>query len=688
MLVAKNYYYEAQVSKNITYDNISVSEFFDVKRDGSSVYYAFNFKNGGFVIVSADDLFAPIIGFSPEGEYSETDAPENWKWLMSEYAEMIAFGQKQQMDTDPKYSDLWVRLSANEPSLTRENRGIIVAPLCSALWNQDSPYNYYAPVDNIGPGGKAYAGCVATAMSIIMHYWRWPLQGSGENTYNPNVGSCSAIYPILSANFGETVYKFEGMSNKISYGLNNPVALLMYHCGVAVDMMFCHSGSGAYSDDVPNAIKTFFKYDNSASIYSKQSMSEQNWKNKLKTDLNKGYPIYNSGCSSSGCHAFVCDGYNSDDLFHYNFGWGGAANGYYAVNNVYGFYSWQNIITNFIPDETLYNSECQEFTTVNFADGIITDCSGPVQNYKPNTNAAWLIDPYKEGDNARKTITIEWTQFDLAEGDFLRIYDGDSESSPILAEYTKGSQPQALTAENSKMFIRFTSSPTSETAKGFMFNFSTASPLSCKSLIATVLTEPEGTFEDGSGENYNYSNALRCKWKIIPKNATSIDITFNYLETEADKDYVQIVNLENNKIIASLSGVYTKENLPVITVPSGKVQINFNTNMTINAKGFELNYKATILEDGIEEHNQAVGALKIFPNPASNYLNLSFSTPHNDNFNIDIYNILGVKLYNENLTNFSGNYNKTINVEMLSKGIYFLKITSSNGISVKKIIIN
>ena len=688
MLVAKNFYYEAQTSKKIEYNQISVSEIFDVKRDGNSVYYAFNFTNGGFVIVSADDFFTPVIGYNTEGVYNETNAPENWQWLMNEYAEMLAFGQKQKMETNPEYTPMWQHLTADKPSsLSRGSREIIVVPLTKAMWYQDYPYNYYAPLDPRGSGGRVYTGCVATAMSIIMQYWRWPKQGTGSHSYTPSLMFCDTQYPVQYANFGETGYFYEGMPYTLLKNISeNPVALLMYHCGVSVDMMYCYSGSGAYSHDVPAAIKKYFKYDNSAKIYYKDYMNEQTWKNLLKTDLDKGFPLYASGQSTSGGHAFVCDGYTSDDLFHYNFGWGGAANGYYTVNNIYGFSSSQGAINNFIPDVEQYDFECPEFTYVPFATGTIADCSGPVKNYKPNTSASWLIDPDMEEDMTRKTVTIECELLDLAPGDYLRIYDGSTETSTLLVEYTTGSQPQTINSTGSKVFIRFTSTPTSETAKGFLLNYK-ATTVKCSDEGLTIFTEPEGSFDDGSGEGFYYAHSMQCRWRILPENAQSIVITFNYFETEKGKDIVRITDFTTNKTIESLSGIYTQENLPTVTVPSGKVQIIFTTNKTENAKGFELNYKA-ILSNGIDEQNQAVNALTIAPNPASNNLNLTFFTSHNDDIKIEIYNVLGKHIYNESLTDFSGNYHKTINIEKLSQGIYFLKITSSNGISVRKIIKN
>ena len=686
--VAKNFYYETTASKGVEYDKISISEVFDIQRDGSSVYYAFNFVDGGFVIVSADDLYTPIIGYNTIGAYTETDAPENWRWLMDEFANMIAFGRKQQHGTNPEYAAMWQRLTADEPTLLRDGRAVVVPPLCPAQWNQNYPYNYYAPLDSQGPGGRAYAGCVATAMSIIMHYWRWPLQGTGSHSYNPNQsGFCSGSnYPVLTVNFGEAKYCYEAMGNTINVGLDNPVALLMYHCGVAVEMMYCHSGSGAYSQDVPDAIKQYFKYDNSATIYDKYDMNDQQWKDLLKTDLDKSYPMYNSGCSNSGCHAFVCDGYTDDDLFHYNFGWGGAQNGYYTVDNVNGFYSWQSIIINYIPDTEQYPYKVPEFTLLPFSEGNITDGSGPVHNYSPGTTASWLIDPSAGGDLSELTIVITWKMLDLAEGDYIRIYDGENEKSPLLAEYTVGDQPKEINSKDSKVFIHFTTAEASATAQGFFLNFKSNAVKNCDPNETTVFTEQEGVFSDGSGDDYNYPNQILCRWKIEPENAIGITITFNYFETEEGKDLVKIYDAESVKLIATLSGIYTKDNLPVVTVPSGKAMVTFSSNYTINAKGFELKYEST--NTAIEEQNRAVEALAVFPNPTSGELNISFFTHNNDNINIEIYNITGQNIYHEHVTDFLGNYHKTISTETLSQGVYFLKVTSSNGVSVKKIIVN
>ena len=128
-------------------------------------------------------------------------------------------------------------------------------PLLPVLWNQDFPYNAYCPLDAAGPGGHVYAGCVATAMSMIMTYYRYPEHGTGSYSYN------YSPYGNISANFGQTYYDWDAMLNSITSGSGravNAIAELQYQCGVSVRMMYGADGSGAYSEDVPYALRTYF----------------------------------------------------------------------------------------------------------------------------------------------------------------------------------------------------------------------------------------------------------------------------------------------------------------------------------------------------------------------------------------------------------------------------------------------
>ena len=241
----------------------------------------------------------------------------------------------------------WKSLENNELPAVKNTTG--VSPLTQTLWNQDFPYNYYAPeCDNYWIGNHCYAGCVACAMSQIMKYWDHPVHGHGSHTYT------HGTYGVQSANFGATAYNWSIMPNSLGYQVDDAalaVALLMYHCGVSVNMNFGPSGSGAYSPDVETAFRQYFGYC-AASYRQRSSYSEEEWIELIKNDLDKAQPLYFSGTSDSGGgHAIVCDGYDNNDYFSFNLGWSGSGNGFYSINDVAGYNNNEAVVLNIKPVE-------------------------------------------------------------------------------------------------------------------------------------------------------------------------------------------------------------------------------------------------------------------------------------------------------------------------------------------------
>ncbi len=145
----------------------------------------------------------------------------------------------------------------------------------------------------------------------------------------------------------------------------NAVSTIMYHCGVALQMDYDPDGSGAYSlltpsyiaqgdRDIPYALKKHFRYSSAFGRF-KSDYSDAIWKALIKEELDKGRPILYSGeDASAGGHGFICDGYDNNDKFHFNFGWNGSYDGYYALTAItpdsYNFSSSQNAIFAFVPD--------------------------------------------------------------------------------------------------------------------------------------------------------------------------------------------------------------------------------------------------------------------------------------------------------------------------------------------------
>ncbi len=216
------------------------------------VYYVFNIENGGWIIVSGEDAYSPVIGYSLEGSFPQGKLDKNYSSFLQEYADQIEFARSNNLVADSKTENEWSSYSGITGSRNLLSGERDVEPLLDIMWNQDFPYNAYCPEDASGPGGHVYAGCVATAMSMIMYYYRYPEVGTGSHSYN-----CPG-YGTQTANFGQTYYNWNAMQNSISGTMGesvSAVAELQYHCGVAVNMGYAPDGSGAYSQDVPAAIK-------------------------------------------------------------------------------------------------------------------------------------------------------------------------------------------------------------------------------------------------------------------------------------------------------------------------------------------------------------------------------------------------------------------------------------------------
>ncbi len=668
--VAVNFYYEKvnQFIQPVNYSEVRIKDSFVKKLNNEAVFYAFDMENGGFVIVSAEDAFVPVIGYSYKGFYPKAaDGLTNYGSYMENYIDQITFIRDNNITADREVSDAWEHfLTENISQLLTITDDKDVTPLVLSMWNQDSPYNIMCPADPAGPGGHVYAGCVATCMSQVMHYWRYPFQGEGQHSYY-----CSG-YGTQTANFGQTEYNWDGMMNEIDASNPYPIGEIQYHCGVSVDMQYSPSGSGAISADVDNAVRNYFRYDN-AQFLEKSNFSTSQWVALLQNELDLGRPLYYSGRTTTSGHAFVCDGYQGTD-FHFNFGWSGYGNGYYSLYNVNGFYLHQKTVRYFYPTDADYPYYASGSTVLTNTSGSFTDGSGPVEDYLNNTNASWLINPQTSEDSITD-ITLNFIQFDLESNDFVTVYDGETTGDPVLGTFTGSSLPSNITSTGNKVLITFVSEGTG-TAPGFMIEYTSSYPSYCSGL--TMLTEVTEDFSDGSN-TFNYRNGSVCMWKIEPDYAGTITLYFTSFNTEEDYDKVMVY--DGTSIITTLSG----DEIPdPITATSGSMFITFNTNSTITAPGWEAYYE--IDNVGIIE-NDIFESFAIFPNPTNENLNLKFTISKTQNIQMKLMKITGEVVYSENLTNFDGDFQKTIDVSQYSKGIYILNLITKKGTVNKKIVV-
>lgn len=686
--VAQSAYFEKiSYFTTLSPKDFSIGEVFNYKQDGETMFYIFNIEPKGFIIVSAEDAMQPILGYGFESTYNEATAPkDNFAWLMKNFAGSIKSLRETNTVADNAIMLEWnryIHFDFSQP--LPQKAGKDVEPLLSCTWNQDWPYNYYCPVDPQGPGGHVYVGCVATAMAQIMYYYRYPIQGTGSHSYY------ATGYGQQTANFGSTTYDWDGMTDNGDQYVNLPICLIGYHCGVAVDMQYGWDGSGAYSDEVPYAVKTYFGYSTQC-VYNSlpnnpTSGQLTNWKNLIKDELNISHPIYYSGTEpGNGGHAFVCDGYhNADDMFHFNFGWSGYMNGFFPIvynsGGVGGFYFNQGMVRNFFPNAN-YPYNCSGTKEYHNLTGSFEDGSSPLQNYMDNINCQWLIDPQTAQDSVTK-ITLGFISFDTeANNDVVTIYDGPTTTSPVLGTFSGSSLPAAVTSTGNKMLVVFTTNG-SVNATGWKAYYNTTLPSYCSGLL--TLTDPTGTLNDGSNDFY-YKNSTNCMWKIQPQYGVDLTLSFTEFDTEENVDLVKIYDATNNQLLATYSGTYTAGNMPPsVTSPGGKLFITFQSDQAMNGSGFTADWY--VGNTGVHDVLNVFKNLSVYPVPVKDELKVSFSMNKIQNIEITIQNMAGQVLYTERENGFSGNYINTIDMGNFSKGVYTMLLKSDEGIVTRKIIV-
>lgn len=281
--------------------------------------YVFNSGTNGFVMVAGDDIVTPVLAYSDEGAFDPNNIPPNAaKWIEG-YKNQIRFAIENNIKATDEISQEWLNLIEGNTFSSSARAAGSVNPLIQTKWNQSPYYNALCP-------GGSVTGCVATAMAQVMKYWNYPTNGTGFYSYN------HPTYGTLSANFGSTTYQWGSMPNIVNSS-NNAVATLMYHCGVSVDMNYSPQSSGAAGAvKVAPALKNFFGYPSSVAVKERANYNTTQWINLLKQELDAGRPMYYEGTGNGSGHAFVCDGYDNNDWFHFNWGWGGLADAFYNIN--------------------------------------------------------------------------------------------------------------------------------------------------------------------------------------------------------------------------------------------------------------------------------------------------------------------------------------------------------------------
>lgn len=657
--------------KPVSENTVYVTDTFEITDSGRPLFYIFNFSCGGFVLVSASDNAFPILGYSFEGKYDPEDLPENYNAWMNTCSGQIKDIIDKGIPASKEISSLWSELKSHDYHFPENKEVKSVLPLLTSKWGQGEFYNELCPLASGGPGGHAAAGCVALAMAQVIYYYKFPLTGKGTKIdYCLSIDNCEV-------NFDSTFYFWYDMRDSL-LSFNHSLAELIFDCGVSVNTCYTANGSSASFWDCQAAFQDNFKYFGNSEYIQKTNYSDSLWEQKIVENLDKKIPVlYNGMDTALGvAHAFVCDGYQSENFFHFNWGWNGSCDGYFYVQNLNPAYNLsyaQSALINICPDTISFPFSCSVEPVFTNESGTFDDGSSNIYNYNGNSDCEWKI--LRDHQNVK--IQLEFLSFDIeAENDKLLIYDGFDKNAPLLAEFSGSALPPIINSSGNSLCMRFISNDTIN-KPGWIVKYSTIYPEHSQD-TTYYLYEKTDAFDDGSGD-YFYYNDMDVKWIINPPNVNNISINFDSVDIENELDFIYIYDLNNPSplLLKIISG---KWNIVDCDFESDKIMVNFKTNYGNQYQGWKAYYTSFFKFD------KEIGLYNFicFPNPATDELTIHFDFSIEKDATLKISDVFGLTYYYEEFTDYTGICNRQIDVSDFGKGVYILQLITDREVLKSK----
>lgn len=623
--------------------------------EGTPYIYIFNVSGSGFVAVSAEDRVKPILAYSTEGTFSAEDIAPAFNFTIKSYTDDIQYIRENDVERLSDIADEWTRVEkTGRVKAVRNTRTVPI--LLETLWNQNYPYNALCPEDDGGNGGNVYAGCVATAMAQVMKYFNHPVQGTGSHSYTPG-GWGHPYYPTQTANFGETFYNFERMPMQLDSTSTEEdifyIAQLQWHCGVGVEMMYGPDGSGAYSEDVPNVIGSYFGYNPDAEVLYKDWYWKDDFSEMLKSELDLGRPLYYSGQDDGGGggHAFVCDGYDENDFFHFNWGWDGKDNAWCAMGALnttkYAFNTYNSVVQGFYPVDDEYYQRPAKVVDMELVENE-TDAAGSF------------------------SVTVNW----------------ENPAENMLGE-SLGQIDSVIVRRDFETVACFTNATAGE------------------SMSYTDELDKDGNYEYSVlvHNQYGYSIPVYQRIMVGPK----CDLVFELNDEGGDgwkggsvsiaRDGVRIAKItleegySETRVVPMLQGdltfiwnkawfsgdYYTEDEISFSIYNADDELLFSSPDSLIVGRLFDYtNMCHDTTSVGEIQHGSTV--LNVFPNPVRNQMTVSAKGMNN----IKVYDIVGQEVMNVSVKEDE----ITLDTERFASGVYFVSVETAKGLISKKIIIN
>lgn len=482
--VGLNFYQHYAKKVDMAKSGYNVKDYSVIKAsDGQNVIHSFNLEDGGFILVSADMIATPILAYSYESYFDLNNmAPAAKEWV-DNFVMQFENAFESKSSTSSEILKVWEDYYTNNFDDSKAN-GDGVLPLVKTKWGQDGYYNYYCPpvppnYPTASQGGKCLTGCVATAIAQLMKYYNYPSKAVGYGMYY--------LDGIQVVPFDDAPYDWSKMPNRLTdTGVandsltRNEVARLMFHAGLAVNMNYGPEASGTSLEfaisnpyNPSSSMNPFvqnFGYRGGVEFRDRSLIPTNEWKHALVVELDLKRPVLYRGNTSYG-HAFICDGYQAGNFFHFNWGWNGMSDGYFivdpvtmpesgVVNNAMLFPLNQGMIIRLAPSGSAGTNFlfCNGEVIIPFSEGSFDDGSGP-NNYFNNTNCQWLITLDNVSGSVMErfdSLKIVFDKFRLADGDQISVYNGNSSNAPLIGTYSNTNRPpQAIATKGTNLYVSF-----------------------------------------------------------------------------------------------------------------------------------------------------------------------------------------------------------------------------------------
>ena len=285
------------------------------------LYAVTDTRQSGFVLVSGDERFNAVLGYSDDGTFDEQNMPDNMRVFLQGYIDEMKYLES--INYQPTKA---------APRRSMSNVGVLM----TTTWNQRAPYNNQCPLDN---SQRSATGCVATAMAQVVNYHIQNDHGPAATIaaipgYTiPNTTITVSAIPSGTAIPSKDLLLNSYANNAGTDAEKTAVAQLMLYCGTSVQMHYAAGSSGTQTAYVANALVNYFGFDNTTRFVRRIDYSYADWVNLIYNEVAASRPVVLGAGRAAGGHAFVADGFDATNtLFHINWGWGGYLDDYFALS--------------------------------------------------------------------------------------------------------------------------------------------------------------------------------------------------------------------------------------------------------------------------------------------------------------------------------------------------------------------